>query len=161
MNSQSANHVHQAINSNRIMGKPNAGIIQPQPQVTPHIPKGSAMDQVDLYVKLMESPNDSIVVADAFTLINQTMAYHPTKLTLRKEGVVFIRNPNTYGLLISLPEGTEISLYGPTTVSAVMMSVVSSGGTQDELISVAGAIDAIVEDLRGYETNASQDSNEE
>ena len=161
MNNQQPTHVNQAINSARVMGKPNSGVIQPQVISTPRTPKGSAMDQVDLFVKLMESPTDSIAVADAHTLINQVMAYHPTKLTLRKEEVVFIRSPNSYGLLISLPEGTEINLYGPTNVSAVLMSVVSSGGTQDELIALAGAIDAIVEDLRGYETNASQDNNEE
>lgn len=161
MNNQQSTHVNQSINSNRLMGKPNTGVIQPQVIASPRTPKGSAMDQVDLFVKLMESPTDSIAVADAHTLINQAMTYYPSKLTLRKEEVVFIRSPNTYGLLISLPEGTEINLYGPTNVSAVLMSVVSSGGTQDELIALAGAIDAIVEDLRGYEAQISQDSNEE
>lgn len=130
-------------------------------QNTMNVPKGSVMDSVDLFVGLAKRDSNDVMSYPVKTLHDvATLSHDGTRLTTRRNNVVFMPSPHMYGVVISLPSGIEILAAGDNSVSSVMMQLVERQASEDDMIAFAEAIDILVGELREKYEEIDQMDNE-
>lgn len=130
-------------------------------QNTVNVPKGSAMDSVDLFVGLAKRDSNDVMSYPVKALHDvATWSHDGARLTTRRNNVVFMTSPHMYGVVISLPSGIEVSVAGDTSVSSVMMQLVEQQASEDDMIAFAEATDILVGELREKYEEMDQMDNE-
>lgn len=163
------NHVHTGVRSGVSHNQP----IYPQPQMLNHpfYPQpqlvnqpyqsiyppvhGKVMDSVELFLSMAQKDDKDVMATPLKFIVDASLtqcAYQ--KHTLRRNGVVFIRNQLMSSMIISLPSGEELEFGAMDTVSQIMMIMAHARYSEDDFTAFAEAIDLLTSEL-----TASDDAN--